>query len=368
VQVIILKSIPIRFARLLLLALSLAFGACSLEEEDNREQMVDLQHVKVNPEAQLANLNAAISQSGRDGSLYARRAAVLLRVGDLQKALEDANEAVRLTRNDPYSLFVKAQVLRSMGKPKEALPLALQAERNSYQSSAFYVLLGELYLQRKEYSQAQEYLNKAQELSPNDEVAFYYKGRVAEATGDTAAAIRNYKLALQQKPSFLEPQRELSGLLVAQKEFAAARPYIIRAQRVAPQDGRLWYYKGLVYQAEQRQDSATLAFHKALSISDTLQGVHYRLGVQEHALGNNEAALDHLQKAVDFKDQPRYLRTMASAYERTGQYMNSLASYQRLAEVEPEYTYAKQAITRLKYKVTKPLPASTVVPQVQTEQ
>jgi tetratricopeptide (TPR) repeat protein len=357
----------VRFARLFLFVLPLAFAACNLEE-GNREQMVDLQHVKDNPEAQLANLNAAITQTGRDGSLYARRASVLLQTGDLQKALEDADEAVRLTRNDPYSLFVKAQVLRSMGKKKEALPLALQAERNSYQSPALYVLLGELYLQRKEYNQALEYLNKAQELSPSDEVAFYYKGYVAEATGDTTTAIKNYRLALQQSPQFMEPQRELSGLLVAQKEFASAKPYIARAQKVALQDGRLWYYKGLIYQAEQRQDSAVLAFHKAISISDTLQGVHYRLGVREHALGNNEVALDHLQKAADYKDQPKYLRTLASAYERTGQFVNSIATYQRLAEVEPEYTYAKQAISRLKYKVTKPIPASTAVPQVQTEQ
>ncbi len=99
-----------------LLLLSAAFSGCEIEE-GRHEQMVNLSEVKEDPEGQLRNLNEAIRRSKRDGSLYTRRAVVYLRQGALEKALADANDAVRLTKNDPFSLFVKAQVLRAMNKP-----------------------------------------------------------------------------------------------------------------------------------------------------------------------------------------------------------------------------------------------------------
>ena len=353
---------------MLLLVVPVLIASCSLNE-GNREQMVNLQQVKDDPEAQLTNLSAALEQNNRDGSLYARRAVVLLRKGQLQQALEDADKAVKLTNNEPSSLFVKAQVLRMMDKPEEALPLALQAERNSYQSPSLYVLLGELYLERKEYRQARLYLSKAEELAPNDEFAFYYKGRVAAATGDTSRAIKNYRLALQQAPAFMEPQRELSGLLVHQKRFEEAGPYISNAQKLAPKDGALWYYKGMLLQAAQKQDSALMAYSKAVILNDTLAGAHYWLGLRQHALGNNEEALQHLQKATSaFGATPKYLSTLASAYERTGKNINALQTYQRLVQVAPNYTYAYQAISRLKYKIAKPVPESASVQQAQLEQ
>ncbi|WP_266205754.1 tetratricopeptide repeat protein [Pontibacter kalidii] len=350
-----------RISSLVLMVLSVALGSCALEES-NREQMVNLQEVKDDPAAQLQNLNAALENSKRDGSLYARRAVVLLQNGELEKALEDAEEAVRLTKNEPASLFVKAQVLRAMGKPEEALPLALTAERNSFQRSSLYVLLGELYLQRKEYKQAMAYILKAQELSPADEFAYYYKGRVQEATGDSLNAVRNYKLALEQAPNFMQPQRELAAILIDKGDHTAARPYLLKAMHKAPADAKLWYNRGLLYQAEQKRDSAMLAYDKAVSINDTLSDAHYRLGVHQLALGNNDEALGHLEKIYKvYRSDREYLVRLATAYERSGLNTKALSTCQRLLAVDPTATYVSRSISRLKYKIARPIPDSAAV-------
>ncbi|WP_347159011.1 tetratricopeptide repeat protein [Pontibacter chitinilyticus] len=345
----------VRFFRsLILLLLPVVMAACNMEE-GAREQMVNLQQVQDNPQAQLAQLNAAIAQSQRDGSLHARRAVVLLRNGALQKALADADKAVQLTRNDPASLFVKAQVLRAMGKREEALPLALQAEHNSYQSASLYVLLGELYLQQKKYALAREYISKAQELSPANEYAYYYKGRLLATTGDTTRALRNYNLALEQMPQLMEAQREVAGILVAQKDLEGAKPYLRRASKLAPKDALVLYYSGLAYEQAQQPDSAQLYFNRALAVNDTLQHAHYFLGMQLYKQGDAEGALAHLLNAQrQYKNAPRYLAILAGSYERTGQVVNALSTYQRLVQVEPKYTYAYGAIARLKYKLQKP--------------
>ena len=348
-----LRSRPI--AIMCFLALLVFANACS-PDQGNNEQMVNLQVIKDDPETELANLNAAIERSKRDGSLYGRRAHVLLRKGQLQEALADANLAVQLSKNEPAALFVKAQVLRAMGEPEKALPLALQAERNSYQSSSLYVLLSELYLQKRDYVQAREYVAKALQLSPSDEYAFYYQGRIAEASGDTSRAIRNYKLAIEQAPAFMEPKRELAGVLVHKQDFESARPYIEAAGQLAPRDGHILYFKGVLAQAAQKQDSAYRLFSQAVAVLDTLQEAHYRMGIILYGKGDNEGAVEHLEKAAGAYGQlPKYISVLASAYERSGQYLMALNQYQRLVAIEPKYTFAYQRIRYLKSRLQRPV-------------
>ncbi|WP_242919360.1 tetratricopeptide repeat protein [Pontibacter liquoris] len=359
-----------RFTRLLVLLLTIITMAACRQEEGEKERMVNLQKIQDNPEAQLRNLNAAIANARRDGSLYARRAVVLLRKGELNKALQDADEAIRLTKSEPLTLFVKAQVLRAMGRRDEALPLALQAERNAYQSASLYVLLGELYLQQRKYEQATYYIGKAQELAPGNEFAYYYRGRIQEATGDTSSAVHNYKLALKQMPQFMEAQRELTGILVARKDFEGAKPYLQSAARLAPDDALLLYYQGVLYQVAQKPDSAQLYFAHAVALNDTLQEAHYFIGLRQYAKGDGEGALAHLLKAgKKYKDQPRYLAALGASYERAGQPFQALATYQRLVQVDPRYTYAYQAIARIKYKLQRGITTdSTVVTPVTIEE
>ncbi|MFD2515471.1 tetratricopeptide repeat protein [Pontibacter locisalis] len=358
---------PVKNVVLGFVMFSLVLAGCEAEE-GKHEQMVNLNEVKEDTEGQLKHLNEAIRKSKRDGSLYTRRAVVFLRKGELEEALADANKAVSLTKNDPFSLFIKAQILRALNKPEEALPLALQAERNSFQSSSLYVLLGELYLQQKDYQQARAYLDKAQQMSPYDEFAFYYKGRLAEISKDTSRAIRNYKLALEQAPEFMEPQRELAGLYVAKGDYVTAKPYLMQAREKAEKDGLVWYYTGLLYQGEQKQDSAAYSFAKAVALTDTLQEAHYKLGLLRYNQGDTDASLRHLEKATRYKGKPGYLMTLAGAYERSGQYDKSLQAYQHLVALEPRNTYGNQAVSRLKYKIEKPLPDTTNVVQEEIEQ
>ncbi len=329
-------------------------GTSCNQHESRKEQMVNLEVVTDNPEAQLTNLSAAIELSTNDGSLYARRAIVLLRKGELEEALSDAEMAVKLSKNTPASLFVKAQVLYALGKPEEALPLALRAERNSYQSASLYVLLSELYLQRRDLRQAREYVRRAIELSPADEYALYYSGRVQEAATDTALAISSYTAALEQAPDFMEPQRELAGIYIARKDYGTARQFVEAARKLAPQDARLWYYQGRLYQEQQKPDSAFAYFEKALELNDSLPGAHFHYGLERYKRGDNEGAIFHLERASGaYRKDPRHLTALASAYERVGLYRNALEQYRLLLALDSRYSYANQSISRLKFKIER---------------
>ncbi|MBD1396011.1 tetratricopeptide repeat protein [Pontibacter sp. JH31] len=340
-----------------LIVLALGFSSCS-PEESSREQMVNLEVVQNDdPGKQLVSLNKAIERSKKDGSLFARRAMVLLHKGELEAALEDVNLAISLSKHDPSNYFVKAQVLYLMGRHEEALPLALRAERNSFQSASLYVLLSELYLQKRNYAQARRYVRQALELSPENEFAFYYNGRILSEMGDTARAVYNYKQALAQRPDFMEPHRELAGLYLSRRDMILAEQHLQKVGRLAPQDPLRWYYQGLLQLDAQRKDSAQLSFSKALSLADTLQGAHFQMGLLEHGQGNYEAALQHLEQAKKtYGIRLKYLSVTASAYERLGENLAALRTYERMVAIEPKHTYAQQSIARLKYRLERPRP------------
>jgi len=338
----------------------LLFSAVSCNvNQDVGERMVNLQKVSDDPEAQLNNLDAAIAKYKQEASLYTRRAKVLLQKGEHEKALADVNEAIALDERDMTNLFLKAQVLRAMGKYKESLPFALQAERNSYQSAALYILLSDLYLHLQQPQKASEVVKKALELAPESAYALYFKGRVAAATRDTAHAVTNYKLALKKEPAFAEARRDLAGALVNRKLYDEARLQLQTALKQLPKDATVWLYQGQFYQATQKPDSALWSYRTALELADTLQNAHYNTGVILYKQGDNSGAISHLEKANEaYKNNIKYITLLAGAYERTGQNINALEQYQRLLALQPGngYSFAEQRIARLKARLSRPAP------------
>jgi tetratricopeptide (TPR) repeat protein len=344
------KTIPV-----LLVSILATIAGCNLNQGKG-EQMVNLEKVTDDPEEHLANLNKAISRNKQDASLYKRRAKIFLKKGELDKALADIDEAIKLNKADMANLFLKAQVLRAKGNITQALPLALKAERNSFQSVALYVLLSDLYLQLKQPGNAAIYTKKALALAPKNEFALYYNGRVAEVTGDTAKAATNYKLAIKEAPEFAEARRELTGTLISQRKYEEARQQLDKALKLVPKDGLLWHYRGELYESVQKADSAIWSYNKAITFADSLQQTHYQVGQLLFARNDYAGAISHLEKAgKQYSNNIKYIATLASAYERTGENIKALEQYQRLLEVQPGYTAANYSIARLKAKLMRPV-------------
>lgn len=314
--------------------------------------MVNLEKVSDDPKAQLAGLNAAIHKSKQNANLYYRRAVLYLKQQELEKALADADRAVKLSKSEPVYLFVKAQVLRAMKREGEALSLALQAERNGYQNAVLYVLLSDLYLRQQHYDKARHYNSLAFKLSPSDEFVLYYRGRLAAAAGDTATAVHNLRLAADQATLFFEPRRDLIGLYVSRKDFVTAQSLLKEAQKLNKEDGLLYYYQGKLYQAAEKTDSALMSYNKSVQAADTLVAAHNQLGYIHYVRGNYELAITHLEKAADaYGKTVKHLTTLASSYERTGQVDKAMATYSTLVKLEPAYTFARLRLARLRERL-----------------
>lgn len=322
--------------------------------------MVDLEKVDDDSGAQLISLTKAIKSYRQNANLYARRAAIYLRQNELDKALEDVNIALKLTQNSPENLSLKAHVLRALKREGEAVNLALQAERNGYKDVMLYVLLSDLYDKLGQLEKARHYTNMAVKLSPANEFALYYRGRLAAKGGDTATAVNSYQRALEQAPEFFEVNRELAGIYVSRKDTALAQTFLECAHKLNKTDGLRWFYQGRYFQNIEKTDSAVWSYNKAVTAADSLDAAHHQLGYIHYTRGRYEQAIAHLEKAAEkYGHTVRFLTTLASSYEKLGQDQQALEQYEKLVRLEPKYYYANQKVARLKSKLSSFLPVST---------
>ncbi len=123
--------------------------------------------------------------------------------------------------------------------------------------SYIYRHIGEAYRSLEQYDAAQTWLEKAQQLAPNDSRPTYELGRVTADQENWQAAIQLCQQAANQKPSISEP----------------------------------YYDMGIVYEKIQEPEAARQAYENAIALSG--DKIYYRL-----ALGELCAQLDCLDVAV----------------------------------------------------------------------
>ncbi|MBN2244837.1 MAG: tetratricopeptide repeat protein [Candidatus Aminicenantes bacterium] len=79
--------------------------------------------------------------------------------------------------------------------------------------------LGEVYLQKQDFEKAREYLTKALEISPEDEVTAYNVGQLFFSNQRPDDAIKFYKLAVQIKADWPKPYLRLGYAYLNKSDF-----------------------------------------------------------------------------------------------------------------------------------------------------
>jgi len=82
--------------------------------------------------------------------------------------------------------------------------------------------LGELYIQKGDYEQSQEYFAQALEISPEDEVAAYNVAQIFFSHQKIDEAINYYKLAIQIKKDWPKPYLKLGYVYLNKSDFDEA--------------------------------------------------------------------------------------------------------------------------------------------------
>lgn len=338
---------------ILLLAGGFWLIACTGREQ-KQDQMVDFRRVQYDPAYSLRELTAAIDRDPRHAAHYFKRAQFYLEAQKYSAALQDIAQAIALDEEKGEYFFRRAQILRAGGNYSAALTAATRADQLKYRHPDLAVMLGELYLYRKDYGRALQYISAALEETPQNEYLYFFRGLALAQTGDTLAAIRSFKSAVRRDPQLMAAYPQLAKIFLALREPERAEVYVRAGRRRDSVNAELWYYQGEIYSRRQQNDSAYVSYQKAVQFDSLLHLARYRLGLLAFSRRDYPAAARALAKTLPFSDnKPQAHLVLGESYEQTGQLAKALPHYQWVYTREPQNLKAMWGVRRTMYHLYK---------------
>lgn len=114
--------------------------------------------------------------------------------------------------------------------------------------------LGEVFLQKQDFEKAQEYLTKALEISPEDEVTAYNVGQLFFSNQRPDEAIKFYNLAIQIKADWPKPYIRLGYAYLNKSDFDHALEYFNKFIEMDPENPEVPQVKNIISTIEKIKD------------------------------------------------------------------------------------------------------------------
>lgn len=238
------------------------------------EQLEDV--VRRNPQDAQARLAVGIAYIAR---------------GYNDSAIEQFQEVLKLEENNQTALMGLGRTHLQKDELDKALaPLLKVVELNKDnprrrtldQLEAVYYDLGLIYVRKKDYPKAVEYLAEALEINSTDADAWFVLGRAQQEGGDYENALTSYSRAVDFVPDFVD----------AYKNMADIYEKLGRA-------GEKGYATGMIHLATRSFDKASKDLQEATRAVPSLPEAHEGLGIALEAQGRTQEALASYRRALE---------------------------------------------------------------------
>mgnify|MGYP000868614710 CR=1 FL=1 len=321
---------------------------------DSSRSAYDIPQEKVEEERLdviLEQLSESIKSNPSNPLPYYKRAYWQFSAGKYDEALIDISRAERLSPNSGEILFLKSAILYKSGK-ESALENALFAEDQEYESPDLYTLIGNLYLDRKDFAKAESYFLKAEHLYPFHADVFSSKGRFAAMRGDTGVAVRNYKRALGLRADVFDHYNDLIRIYLGARQVDSALYFNEMAIRRFPEAPELQYNKGLILESAGWLDSAVVVYRNFIRNQPERTEVYERIGNLYYRKKNFAAAFANYNRWAEAEPE-NPIAHLKAARSYIAQYNLPAAKYYLTKALEklPNNTLLKTELNAVNYRI-----------------
>lgn len=170
---------------------------------------------------------------------------------------------------------------------------------------------GDEYFKNSLYRKAEECYQKAVEIDPENENAWYFMGRSCFHKLKEIKAIKCFKKAVE----------------------------------INPENGDAWYYIGSNAYYKGNYEEAIIACEKTVKLNPDRYDAWYYMGMAYYHMGKMDRALDCLLKSKGKRDAWFYV---GNIYNNKGDYENAIKYYEKELENDPRNSDAKKSLNSLK--------------------
>jgi tetratricopeptide (TPR) repeat protein len=232
-----------------------------------------------------------------------------------QKATDAAKEAVQKLPTSRDLKMVLASQQADMGQPDQALKDVHAMLKGSADDRPVYIALAQMYTRLRRFSDAEQALDKAEQLSikPEDkEYVWFLRGSTFEREKRYPEAEEQFKKVLASDPEHASALNYLGYMLADQNtKLEEALGYIKRAVDLDPANGAYldslgWAYfrLGKYEQAEENLLKASQKINTDPTVHDHLGDLYQKTGRLKLAATNWERALTEWNRTISAEADP----------------------------------------------------------------
>lgn len=153
------------------------------------------------------NFAEIVPVNAEDAESYLRRAAAWIGRGNLDRALDDYDMAIRLDRGSVAAFRGRGMLWRQRGDTEKALADLDQAVRLDYHDADVYRERGLVWQQRGRYDRAIADFSQAIRLAPDYAMAYLFRGEALLHKGEFRNALADFDHALRLVPTLADALR-----------------------------------------------------------------------------------------------------------------------------------------------------------------
>jgi Flp pilus assembly protein TadD len=193
-------------------------------------------------------------------------------------------------------------------------------------------------IEREEYEEAVESLEKARLNHPDSAVPFYYLGVAYKNMQDFKLAAENLKLAMTMRPGVKDAIFDLAEMHFHMGDDAECLKGIETAEMEGVRPAETSFLKGLVFARLGRLRHAIAAFNKAKELDPTMaQAADYQTGLVLMKLGNLRKARSALKESIVVDPNSDLASVSAQYVEMINKRVDELKPIRLAGEVGYEY-------------------------------
>lgn len=241
-----------------------------------------------------------LTGSNRSNTLSWRANAYLLK-GDLDPALKDTDDMIRLTPASHLAFSLRAQVWLRKSDLERAKRDSEDAVRLDPKVADYHNLYGFALHQLGQYDQAIAEYDRAIKLNPKQAAYFSNRGNSWQAKGDYARAIADQTEAMRIDPAnAIFPNSRANGYR-EMGDFDRAMADYDQSTKMNSKTASPFAGRGMIWRARGDFDRAIAEFDQAIARDSSSLTIHVGRGLAHESRGNIEAAKRDFAHALTMK-------------------------------------------------------------------